>query len=165
MENLNDLRIASPCKASWAAMRGNDRVRFCDACSKHVYNISALTEAEARSLVEDGPVCVRLYRRWDGTVLTGDCPVGLRQAIRRRLMRPAAAAVVLFTALRSGLWLYADGESYRGIPALPTSVKPDAWIEWATSAFGFGSPNRGVTMGAICPAVASPVTPPDPLDE
>jgi hypothetical protein len=37
---LNDLRIASPCPASWAAMRGDDRVRYCDTSARQVYDIS-----------------------------------------------------------------------------------------------------------------------------
>ena len=75
---LNNLRIASPCPASWHAMRGDDRVRFCDSCSKSVYNLSDLTAAEATALIREseGGLCLRLYRRADGTVLTADCPVG-----------------------------------------------------------------------------------------
>ncbi|MHC5540977.1 hypothetical protein ACYOEI_22370, partial [Singulisphaera rosea] len=87
--NLNVLQIASPCQASWADMRGDDRTRFCESCSKHVYNLSGMTRAEALSLVEaaEGRLCVRFYRRADGSVLTADCPVGLRSRVRQRLMR------------------------------------------------------------------------------
>jgi hypothetical protein len=69
---LNDLRIASPCPAKWGSMRGDDRVRFCDSCSKHAYNVSDLTADEAVTLIQksDGQSCVRLFRRNDGTVLT-----------------------------------------------------------------------------------------------
>jgi hypothetical protein len=44
---LNNLRIASPCSATWRAMRGDDRVRFGESCSKHVYNVSERTTAHA----------------------------------------------------------------------------------------------------------------------
>jgi hypothetical protein len=37
-------------------------------------------------------LCVRLYRRADGTVLTRDCPVGLRQRLRRLAWRALALA-------------------------------------------------------------------------
>jgi hypothetical protein len=82
--------IASPCSASWDDMVGDDRVRFCGSCEKNVYNIAAMVAAEAeRLLVEhEGNVCVRLYRRADGTVLTADCPVGVR---RKRVKRAIAA--------------------------------------------------------------------------
>ena len=119
---LNDLKIASPCPAAWADMKGDDRTRFCGSCSKHVYNIAGLTAAEAVSLVQqsEGRLCIRLYRRKDGSVLTADCPVGLRHAVRRRLVRLATAGAVLFLTLRSGVWLYGSGMSARfSAPNLP----------------------------------------------
>ena len=87
---LDRLRIASPCPASWEQMTGDDRARFCELCNLHVYNIAELTASEAKSLIAnaEGRICARLYRRSDGTVITKDCPVGLR-AIRRRVARIA----------------------------------------------------------------------------
>jgi len=81
---LDRVRVASPCTARWDTMTGDDKVRFCGACQKNVFNLSAMTreEAEVVMLEKDGELCVRLYRRADGTVLTRDCPVG---AGRRRL--------------------------------------------------------------------------------
>src|SRR3954449_7913492 len=98
---LNDLRIASPCPASWGEMKGDDRVRFCGSCEKHVYNLSALSSDEAVDLLRktDGKVCLRIYRRRDGTVLTADCPVGLKAAAARRLRRLWRVAAVV-----TGLW-------------------------------------------------------------
>lgn len=83
---LDDIRIASPCDASWEAMKGDDRVRFCGSCQKNVFDLSSMGREDAEALIErtEGRVCVRFYRRRDGTVLTQDCPVGLR-AVRRRL--------------------------------------------------------------------------------
>src|SRR5262245_1451782 len=91
---LDDVRIASPCTASWDAMTGSETVRFCDQCRLSVYNLSAMTAAEAAALVErtEGRMCARLYRRADGTVITRDCPVGLRAAMRRA-GRAAGAAL------------------------------------------------------------------------
>src|SRR5437868_2597359 len=62
---LERLRVASPCKASWDAMAGDDRKRFCAECGKNVYNLSAMTREEATRLLVDseGSLCVRLYRR------------------------------------------------------------------------------------------------------
>jgi hypothetical protein len=75
------LTIASPCPASWDDMEGDDRVRFCGECELNVYNLSAMTESEALKLIaeREGRVCVRMYKREDGTVMTRDCPVGLDQ--------------------------------------------------------------------------------------
>jgi hypothetical protein len=67
-------------------MAGEERMRFCSQCEKNVYNLSALGAAAAQTLIDDyeGPqLCIRFYRRKDGTVLTADCPVGLRRARRQ----------------------------------------------------------------------------------
>jgi hypothetical protein len=101
LELLNEMQIASPCTAAWDAMAGDDRVRHCGQCEKKVYNLSALTAREAADLIRanEGRLCVRLYRRHDGTVLTQDCPVGLRQRARRLWRRTAALAASLAASL------------------------------------------------------------------
>jgi hypothetical protein len=78
--DLNQLKVASPCTESWASMVGDGRQRFCARCQLNVYNLSEMTRAEAEAFVAkaEGHRCVRFYRRQDGTVLTRDCPVGLR---------------------------------------------------------------------------------------
>jgi hypothetical protein len=76
---LHRVDIPLPCTASWEKMTGNARVRHCGECNKNVYNLSAMREAEATALLEshgEGEVCVRFYRRQDGTVLTSDCGGG-----------------------------------------------------------------------------------------
>ena len=72
----------------------------------NVYNLSAMskTEAEKLFLNSEGRLCVRFYRRADGTVLTKDCPVGW-QAVKRRASQFATAAFSLFAAVLSGLGL------------------------------------------------------------
>jgi hypothetical protein len=90
---LASVKIASPCRARWEDMAGDDRVRFCGSCAKNVYNVSAMPEDEAERLIAsntDGELCVRLYRRTDGTVMTSDCPEGAR---RKRVRRVALAVV------------------------------------------------------------------------
>lgn len=90
---LNDIRIATPCTASWDQMTGTDTVRFCGECKLNVYNISGMQATDAAKLVSsaDGRLCVRLYKKADGTVLTRDCPVGLRAAMRRATRAAGAA--------------------------------------------------------------------------
>lgn len=100
------MRVASPCGVSWETMEGEGRVRFCRLCSLNVYDISGMTRAEAEALVlkTEGRLCARLTRRADGTVLTKDCPVGLR-AMRVRAARAAGAAfaaLLSFFTLASG---------------------------------------------------------------
>src|SRR5688572_18299741 len=84
---LDSIQIASPCTASWEAMTGDDRSRFCSECRLSVYNIAAMTREEAEALIveKEGRLCARIYRRADGTVLTRDCPVGLR-AVRAKMV-------------------------------------------------------------------------------
>lgn len=96
---LDQIRIASPCPASWENMIGDDRVRFCDTCSKKVYNLSTMTRVEAEILLNEkkGTLCGLIYVRRDGSVMTKDCPVGLR-AIRKRIAkRWTAIAGILLT--------------------------------------------------------------------
>jgi hypothetical protein len=100
---LDQIKIASPCAADWDRMEGNDRVRFCAECKKNVFNLSAMTRRDAEALLKEtnGNLCTRLYRRADGTVLTQDCPVGLRVKIarvRRRVGWAIAGALGFATA-------------------------------------------------------------------
>ena len=99
ISSLNNLRIASPCRVGWESMDGDERTRFCSLCELHVYNISEMTTTQARDLImnTEGRICARLFRRADGTVITRDCPVGLR-AMRRRVARAAGA---VFAAILS----------------------------------------------------------------
>ena len=112
---LDDIRVASPCHARWDDMTGDAQARHCARCDKNVYNLSAMTREAAEALLreKEGALCVRYFRRVDGTILTADCPVGVR---RRRVQRVAAAGVKLMyspqgTSLTSAylIPLVADG--------------------------------------------------------
>lgn len=83
-------------------MTGDDRARFCSLCNLHVYNISEMTRKQALALISEteGRFCGRIYRRSDGTVITKDCPIGLR-AVRRRVARTAGAVFATLVALTS----------------------------------------------------------------
>ncbi|MBV9960054.1 MAG: carboxypeptidase regulatory-like domain-containing protein [Acidobacteria bacterium] len=99
-DRIDGLRVATPCPMKWDELRGDDRVRFCDSCNLHVYNISELSRREAERLIKstEGRFCSRLHRRADGTVITKDCPVGLR-ALRLRAAKVAGAAVTALFSL------------------------------------------------------------------
>lgn len=101
--SLDRVQVAKPCPASWEEMKGSDSVRFCSQCQLNVYNLSALTKSEAESLVtrSEGRLCVKFYRRADSTMLTQDCPVGLR-AIRKRVSKIAATAFSTLLSLVTG---------------------------------------------------------------
>jgi hypothetical protein len=87
------IKVASPCSAKWELMKGDDQVRFCAECHKHVYNLSAMTRRDAENLLreKDGRICTHYYRRQDSTILTEDCPAGLRVKAARLRRRAGVA--------------------------------------------------------------------------
>ena len=104
---LDNIHIASPCSADWNEMVGDERRRFCSQCSLNVYNLSGMTRDEAENLLltSEGRVCVRFYRRKDGTILMKDCPVGW-QAIKRRVSKMATAVVSLCAGIFTGIFAF-----------------------------------------------------------
>ena len=98
---LNNIRIASPCSANWDEMYGNDRMRHCGQCKLNVYNLSGMTRQEADDLVTnaEGRLCVRFYRRTDGTVITENCPVGWARVKQRARVYTTAAFSLIMTLL------------------------------------------------------------------
>jgi hypothetical protein len=106
---VDELRIASPCNSAvWSDLKGDDRARLCTTCDKNVYNLSLMTLDEANDLIreKEGNLCIELYRRFDGTVLTADCPVGLR-TIRRQYLKSRAKAI----AFALSIWGFITGTS------------------------------------------------------
>lgn len=100
---LDHVTVAAPCNVGWENMVGNEQVRFCGQCSLNVYNLSGMTKREAEHLVAqtEGRLCIRYYRRADGTILTRNCPVGLR-ALKRRLSRMARATISAVLSFLAG---------------------------------------------------------------
>lgn len=125
--SLERLHVAAPCKAEWDEMMGNDRVRFCGQCQKNVYNLSHMTMKEAERVIanREGGLCVRFYRRSDGTVITTNCPVGLR-AIKRRISRLLTAFLSATMSFLTGIAAYA-GLTPQDID--PAEVAPVAVVE------------------------------------
>ena len=148
---LNRTRIASPCPANWEQMSGDERVRFCQACDLHVYNISQMTRREATSLITktEGRLCVRMYRRADGTVISRDCPVGLR-AIRRRVTRLATAAAVAVMTLCANV--FASSGTRRGYLTRKSAVESldlDTFSNTSTIGGTITDPNGNAIPNAI----------------
>jgi hypothetical protein len=63
-----------------------------------------MTKPEAEHLVAqtEGRLCIRYYRRADGTILTKNCPVGLR-ALKRRLSRIANVSISAVLSFFAGI--------------------------------------------------------------
>jgi hypothetical protein len=88
-------------------MIGSERMRFCGQCNLNVYNLSGMSRSEAEQLIarNEGRLCVRFYRRRDGSIITKDCPVGLR-AIRRRLNSVVKAVSSMVLGLFAGIGVH-----------------------------------------------------------
>ena len=84
---LRRIRVAAPCDEGWALMKGNDRVRKCTSCEEKVFNLSEMSKGEAEQLLNEHgtSICVRFYRRRDGTVMTKECAPGIRMRRRHRV--------------------------------------------------------------------------------
>jgi hypothetical protein len=92
MIDINKIRVASPCSVPWESMTGDEQVRKCDDCGLNVHNLAAMSEAEIGRLIvnREGRLCIRLYKRRDGTILAQVCPTGVR-GYRKRMARLATA--------------------------------------------------------------------------
>ena len=71
-------------------MQGDNSVRLCSGCNRNVYNISDMSKNEAETFLRKNSTsqCMRFFRRHDGTILTENCPKGLR-TIQRRFQKVA----------------------------------------------------------------------------
>jgi hypothetical protein len=118
---LPEIKIALPCTANWESMTGDNQSRHCAECNRNVYNFSEMTSAQIEQLIaaSNGQrLCGRLYRRTDGTILTSDCPIGLRARIRRvsRRLGAALAAAMSFAC------------TAKAVPQQDTSILGDVAI-------------------------------------
>lgn len=93
---LPNIRVATPCRADWNEMIGDERVRHCAHCDKDVFNLSAMTREQAEAVVigHAGDLCARYYQRSDGTILLQDCEVGIAQKRKRRVIAAGAAGLL-----------------------------------------------------------------------
>lgn len=123
-------------------MVGSDRVRFCSQCQLNVFNLSAMSRDQAEALLvgTEGRLCVRFYRRRDGSILTQDCPVGLRKLKQRasRIRRAFVSALFGFlagaggsTALNRMDLVPSPGGNWgptQGVMVAPESKRPDTSV-------------------------------------
>ena len=113
---LDQVRVASPCKADWNEMLGDERVRFCLSCEKDVYNLSSMAKDDAEALLRErlgDDLCIRFYQRADGTILTADCPTGVKKKRRRKLALAVAGAGAMAAAAAT---MFMKGTCRQGSP-------------------------------------------------
>lgn len=128
---LERISIAAPCSADWDNMVGDERERFCNQCTLNVYNISSMSKSEAEEFLllrTHGRVCVQFYKRKDGTIITDNCPKGLRviQDKTRKLLQAASAFLTLLATSNLFAWAQQTNEPFRPMPLRgKVVVKPD----------------------------------------
>ena len=156
---LETIQVAKPCSADWDAMTGDAQVRHCGACRQNVYNLSEMTRAQAEAVIleHEGHLCVRFYTRADGTVLTQDCPVGLR-AFRLKAARKLSWAAALAVSCLTGLWHGAATHAAKKDTAKPApkaaarpAAKPHVAPASPPALMGKPALPQGWTMGAPPP--------------
>jgi hypothetical protein len=122
---LNHVRVAAPCPADWERMVGDERARYCGQCNLHVYNLSGMTRRQAETLITntEGRLCVRFFRRADGTILTRNCPIGLR-ALKRRVSRTLNAALSAVLSFLAGFGIVQSIKPARETHTMGTIALP-----------------------------------------
>lgn len=150
---LDQVRVASPCSANWNEMLGDDRVRFCLSCEKNVFNLSSMPKEDAENLLRErlgSDLCIRFYQRADGTILTQDCPTGVKKKRRKKLALAVAGAGAMAAAAATMFMR-------------STSTCTQGEVEVAGGAMYMGEPDE-TTMGVIeapPPPVMGSAAPPE----
>ena len=147
---LHQIQIATPCTASWDKMQGDSRVRHCGDCNKNVFNLSAMPEAEAAALLAGntkGELCVRFYRRADGTVMTSDCGSSARAAVRQAWRKVPGVAGLAFVALAAA-----------GCSSSPAPVAPDSEPVSPMHTMGAPPPPTVMMGEPVAPRPVEPIT-------
>ena len=124
---LRLLPIARPCDASFSAMEGDAQRRHCVECGKHVHDLSARTEDEARALLRAArgtSICVRFARDALGNV---------------RFRSAALAAAVSLAACASST----SGPP----PAAPTTSAEQTTVATSTTTSTGVGPKAGANTG------------------
>ena len=99
-------------------MAGDERTRFCRECNKSVYNLSAMTRAQAAALISEkqGKLCARFSLRPDGTLSTLE-PAAAPNALRGRASRLAAAVFTAAFSLCASVFAQTATSQPGGSPA------------------------------------------------
>jgi hypothetical protein len=126
-----EFAVRTPCLMDWDSMIGDDdRKRFCAVCGKHVYNLTAMSRAEATSVVSairdrGERRCLRLYRRHDGSLGASSCepaPAGARGAWQFTLRSIMAVIAGCAALLGLAKWLAPEFKQ-------PPKPAPAAYVE------------------------------------
>ncbi len=103
-------------------MHGNDRVRFCDHCTKHVNDLSAMTRKDAMKIVREanGRLCVR-YLEHPQT----KAPIFADSLVHISRRAPSLAAGVVGASLALSSATYAQGGTNGSVRSVGEKVVAD----------------------------------------
>jgi hypothetical protein len=150
--NVSEVPVASPCGADWRTMKPTDTKRFCDACKKHVHDLSAMTKSEARAVLASPPVeglCVRYLHDAHGDIVFRQGPIAPTLLVRAKRMATFAAAAALPMAM-AACGTMGRPQPTMGAP-LPAMPAPSA------SASGVAPEVLIPVMGDVAPATPEAV--------
>lgn len=172
--SLEQIKIASPCSARWEDMTGDERSRMCSQCGMRVHNVAGMTREEAERFLEGAvqaaangaDVCVRLYKRRDGTVMTKNCPVGVAGVRHRawtglrRVLAVASVVVVACLALKREE-ARAEQNAMNGYSPFDSACRSVRPFSWISERLGQEGPRvvQQIVMGRM-----RPPPPPTPME-
>ncbi|MGF1578659.1 MAG: hypothetical protein ACFCD0_04780 [Gemmataceae bacterium] len=161
--SLQTITVADPCQVPWDTMQGDNTVRFCSQCQRHVYNLSEMSRPQAERLIEEteGKLCVRFYRRPDGTFLTRRCPRSVR-AFGVFLVRLIGAGLATLLLLFGVSLAYSIRSSQTQPPPQNNPDRPAQHIShfFRKITDWFRPHNDEMIMGKICPPHPPKAIPP-----
>jgi hypothetical protein len=138
-------------------MTGNQQVRFCRHCSRHVNNLSEMTRKQALELVarSRGRVCVRYYARADGRVLTTGASHKQLHQIKRRASHLATGAFTAVLSLASGVAAQTSAPAEQSASSImeraaaSDNARPVVDLRNATLTATIADPAQAVIPGAL----------------
>ncbi len=126
---LDLIEVKSPCTQDWNRMYGNDQVRFCEHCVKHVHDLSAMTRRKAERFVAraaqgGSSICVRYTPGPDGKVQTASDKLYQITSRASRL-----AATIFGASLTLASAAYAQNDTSAAAPARDGVVRPETQVK------------------------------------
>lgn len=166
---VDDVRIQNPCHEDWSAMDGAGARRYCGACERHVHDLSAMTESQARSLVQAAGatgerLCVRYSVTREGSIRFAPPPPPAPTLVQIRPRTatprpPALARAGLAAALLAACTPHADDAP----PCKPSIVgHDDAEMVGKLAAPELDPPPVMGEAPPIEPPIEPPPSPPQP---
>lgn len=145
---VDSLAIDMPCPIPWSHMKGDDKIRHCEVCDLKVHNLSAMTEDEIGEFLEANAgvrVCINMFKRPDGTIVTDRCPAGLRELRNRAKKLYRAAAGLLALAVASAAPALSQQKNSSGEKSgQPTQCQTTPEWEAALSSFRLGKMDSAI---------------------